>query len=216
MPASELTIYIVDDDSAARESLEALVSPIGVRTRTFPAAEDLLEAVTPHDYGCVVTDLRLVGMSGLELKKKLNDRGIDIPTIVLTGYADVRVAVQAMQMGAVTLLEKPAGGIELWEAIQLALRQDEQRRVKQTAQRSLRRRVRSLSNKEREVMQLMVSGLPNKTIARRLDVSLRTVESRRKAVFDKLGARSLAVLVQLVMQAGELTQPDEPQVLVTA
>jgi len=216
MVASELTVFIVDDDTAARESVASLVSPIGVPTRTFASAEEFLAVVTAQDYGCVVTDLRLGGISGIDLKAHLNARAIELPTIVLTAYADVRTTVQAMQEGAITLLEKPAGGIELWDAVRSALRQDERRRDKNAAQSDLRQRMRSLSEKERQVMELVVAGLPNKTVARRLDVSLRTVEARRKAVFEKLGARSLAVLVQLVMQAGGIATDMHSRTLVNA
>ncbi|HJN12604.1 MAG TPA: response regulator [Pirellulaceae bacterium] len=215
MFSSELTVFVVDDDTASRESVSSLVSSMGILARTFASAEDFLEVVSPQDYGCVVTDLRLEGMSGVDLKTQLNERGIALPTIVLTGYADVKIAVHAMQQGVVTLLEKPAGGIELSDVIRLALEQDEKRRAANEAQRDLRRRIQSLTEKERLVMDLIVAGLPNKTVARRLDVSLRTVESRRKAVFDKLGARSLALLVQLVMQAGETTQQTDRGVLVS-
>jgi two-component system response regulator DctR len=213
MDASEMTVFIVDDDTAARESVSSLVSPMGMPTKTFASAEEFLDVVSPRDYGCVVTDLRLAGMSGVDLKHQLNERGIDLPTIVLTGYADVKVAVKAMQLGAITLLEKPAGGIELWDTIRLALEKDEQRRARNAVKRALERRMQSLTEKERQVMDLIVAGMPNKTVARRLDVSLRTVEARRKAVFDKLGARSLALLVQLVIQAGEIPVPAELEVL---
>lgn len=216
MVASDLTVFVVDDDAAARDSVISLVSPMDVPTRAFSSAEEFLDVVTPRDYGCVVTDLRLVGMSGVDLKAELNDRGIELPTIVLTGYADVRVAVHAMQLGAITLLEKPARGIELWDLLQSALERDGQRRTANASQRDIRRRMESLSEKEREVMEYIVAGLPNKTVARRLDVSLRTVESRRKAVFDKLGARSLAALVQLVMQAEAAGHRREPSALVNA
>jgi two-component system response regulator FixJ len=213
MHSSQLTVFIVDDNTAARESVSTLVSPMGMPTRTFASAEEFLAVVSSRDYGCVVTDLRLPGMSGVDLKHELNERGIDLPTIVLTGYADVKIAVHAMQLGAITLLEKPAGGIELWDAIRLALGKDEERQAKNEVQRDLQRRMQSLSEKERQVMDLIVAGMPNKTVARRLNVSLRTVEARRKAVFDKLGARSLALLVQLVMRAGEIPQQGEPKVL---
>jgi len=209
MYASDLTVFIVDDDAAVRESITTLVSPMGVPTKTFASGEEFLAEATPHDYGCVVTDLRLGGMSGVEIKRQLNERGIDLPTIVLTGYADVKITVQAMQQGAVTLLEKPAGGIELWDAIRAALKADEDRRAEYKATSDLQRRMQSLSEKERQVMELVVDGLPNKAVARRLDVSLRTVEARRKAVFDKLGARSLAVLVRLVLQAGGVPDSKE-------
>ncbi len=211
--SEELTVFVVDDDTAARESVSSLVSPMGMPTRTFDSAEEFLKIVSTRDYGCVVTDLRLTGMSGIELKAQLNARGIDLPTIILTGYADVKVAVHAMQLGAVTLLEKPAIGVELWDTIRLALEQDEQRRAANESQRDLQNRMQSLTEKERQVMDLIVAGLPNKTVARRLDVSLRTVEARRKAVFDKLGARSLALLVQLVMQAGGIPQKSVAKVL---
>ena len=216
MNGTDLNVFVVDDDQASRESICSLVSPMGITTSPFSSAEEFLKVISADDYGCVVTDLRMHGMSGVELKAQLNERGIEIPTIVLTGYADVRVTVHAMQQGAITLLEKPASGIELWDAIRSALQQDEGRRAADEARRDLHRRLQSLSDKERQVMELIVAGLPNKTVARRLDVSLRTVEARRKAIFDKMGARSLAVLVQLVMLAGESTQRSEERDLVNA
>jgi two-component system response regulator FixJ len=190
MRTAEMTVFIVDDDEPSRESVVSLVFPMKLPTRSFASAEEFLEAVGPNDYGCLVTDLRLDGMSGIDLQAALADRGISIPVIMLTGFADVKLAVHAMQQGAVALLEKPAGGIELWDAIRSALDQEELRYQADASRRDFRRRMSSLTEKERQVLDLVVDGFPNKTVARRLDVSLRTVESRRKAVFDKLGARS--------------------------
>jgi FixJ family two-component response regulator len=196
----QATVFVVDDDQASRESVRSLVGPMGVRSELFSSAEEFLEAYDPSRPGCLVTDLRMLGMSGVELQEKLNSMGIRIPTIVMSAYADVPVTVRAMQQGAMTLLEKPCRGMELWDAIRKALRQDAQTRQAESNRREIKQRLETLTDQEREVLDLVVSGDLNKVIAKKLDVSLRTVEARRKRIFEKTQTSTVAELVQLVME----------------
>jgi len=201
---SETTVFVVDDDAAARESVRALVEPMGVHSELFASAEEFLKAYDPSRPGCLVTDLRLMGMSGLELLQKLADKNARFPVIVITGHADVPVAVQAMQHGAVTLLEKPCPELELWEAIRKALARDAETREREARRRAITERIACLTPEERAVMDRLIAGQINKVIASELGVSLRTVELRRHNVLRKMEADSLATLVRMVLQAREL------------
>jgi two-component system, LuxR family, response regulator FixJ len=195
------TVYIVDDDQGSRESICALVEPMNVRARAFESAEAFLDAFDPDFPGCLVTDLRMLGMSGMELLEKLHERGHRVPTIVLSGHADVPITVRAMQLGALTLLEKPCRSLELWNAIQQALELEQQQRDKSTRVRELQAKLATLTDQERQVLKMIQDGLPNKAIANRLSVSLRTVESRRKSIFEKTHTRTVAELIRVVEEA---------------
>ena len=199
--AIQSTVYIVDDDAASRASVQALVASMDVRSRVFASAEEFLQAYDPAEPGCLVTDLRMLGMSGVELLEKLRSRGINIPTIVLSAYADVPVTVKAMQLGAVTLLEKPCRQLELWDAIRKALQVENENRARQQRMRQLRERLAALTPQEVQVLDLISQGVPNKAIAHRVNVSLRTVEARRKSIFKKTGTRSVAELVRMIEEA---------------
>ena len=194
----EATVFVVDDDEASRESVRSLVEPMGVRTELFASAEEFLETYDPARPGCLVTDLKMLGMSGVELQEQLNSRKITIPTIVISAFADVPVTVRAMQQGALTLLEKPCRGMELWNAIEKALEQDRLNRKDEAQRRDTARQLRSLTAQEKEVLDLIVTGVPNKAIANRLDIGLRTVESRRSNIFRKMGVDTVATLVSAV------------------
>ncbi len=196
-----MTVYIVDDDPDARDSVEALVTSMGVRTRTFPSAEGFLQSYREGSPGCLVTDVRMLGMSGLELQDELKRRSIFLPVIVLTAFARTSVTIRAVKAGAVTLLEKPYEDDDLWDAIREALREDAARRARYESAQTVRRRIEQLTPAERQVMDYIVEGLPNKTIAGRLGVSLRTVEAHRHNVFRKMEADSVAALVKQVVQA---------------
>jgi FixJ family two-component response regulator len=204
----EATVFVVDDDKASRESIRSLLWPMGVKTELYSSAEEFLDAYDPSRPGCLVTDLRMLGMSGVELQEKLNRMGISIPTIVISAYADVPVTVRAMQQGALTLLEKPCRGTELWDAIRKGLEQDAQTRKGESHRREIKQRLESLTDQEREVLDLVLSGTLNKVIAKRLDIGLRTVEARRKSIFKKMQAGTVAELVQLVMQVRD-REPSE-------
>lgn len=194
------TVFVVDDDEASRDSVRCLVEPMGVAVELFPSAEEFLDAYDPSRPGCLVTDLRMLGMSGLDLQEELSRRGIRIPTIVMSGYADVPVTVRAMQQGALTLLEKPCRGMELWDAIQKALELNQKTHAENARRREIENRLQTLTEQEQQILEAIVEGTPNKAIANTLDVSLRTVEARRKCIFQKMKTHSVAELVQAVME----------------
>ena len=197
------TVYIVDDDHQARESVAALVQSMGLQTQSFSSAEEFLENVDQDAPGCVVTDLRMMGMSGIELQDALHQREITLPVILITAFPRTSLTVRAMKSGAVTLLEKPYEDDDLWDAVREGLQRDEMQRERQVRQREIRRRLELLTEKEHQVMELMVDGVANKVVARRLDVSIRTVENRRHDIFEKMQAKSLAELVQMVVSVRE-------------
>jgi RNA polymerase sigma factor (sigma-70 family) len=195
------TIFVVDDDVGSRRTIEAMAEAMGVASASFASAEEFLQYFDARQPGCLVTDLRMPGMSGLELQERLNEMQIRIPVMLMTAYADVPVTVQAMEQGAIMVLEKPCFDTQLWEAISKALEVDARRREKENARREVQDRLRELTSAERQVLDMVVEGLPNKTIAKRVDVSVRTVENRRQSIFRKLGVTSVAALVQAVLLA---------------
>ncbi len=194
------TVFIVDDDQASRESVRALVASMNVQTRLYESAEQFLADYDPSVPGCLVTDLRMLGMSGVELLEELRQRGIRIPAVVMSAYADVPNAVRSMQLGALTLIEKPCPDMALWEAIQQALEQDARERQREQRASEVARRLATLTPQERQVMDMVSQGVPNKAIAYRMQVSLRTVEARRKSVFQKTGTRTVAELVRFLSE----------------
>ncbi len=197
--AVEATVFVVDDDERARKSVCALVRSLGVRAEAYASAEEFLGGYRPGSPGCLVTDIRRLGMSGLDLQDRLVEQGIRLPVIVLTAYPRTRSTVRAMKAGALTLLEKPYDEEELWAAIRRALAQDSAGRAEAQRRREIQARTALLTPAERLVMNLIVQGKPNKTIAKRLDLSTRTVESRRHEVFAKMGVESVAELVRLAI-----------------
>lgn len=172
----------------------------GLRVQTFPSAEAFLADYKPEQPGCLVTDLRMLGMSGLDLLETLQKSESPLPSILISAYADVPAAVRAMEAGAVTLLEKPCRDDQLVQAIHQALEQDAAQRVTRTLQQDIKRRLATLTPEEYEVMQRMVAGKLNKVIANELLISLRTVETRRHKVLEKMKADSLAELVRMVVE----------------
>lgn len=195
-------VYIVDDDDDARDATAAIVAEMGVRTRLFASAEEFLELYDGHRPACLVTDVRMLRMSGLELQEELAKRGHNVATVVLTAYPATSVTVRAIKNGAVTLLEKPCSHLEQWDAIRTALAQDAAQHARDLRRLALVERLESLTPPERRVFELVVAGTPNKVIAHRLEVSIRTVEVRRQAVFLKLGVHSVAELVRVAMEVG--------------
>ena len=200
--AEEPVVFVVDDDQGARASVCALVRSMGLTAESFSSAEQFLQFYKGGHVGCVVTDVRMLGMSGLELQEQLSEMGSMLPVIVLTAYATTTLAVRAMQGGAVTMLDKPYHEDELWNAIRKALSLDAQRRVEQARCQELRDRLNTLTDSERVVLDQVVAGKANKVIARRLDVSIRTVENRRRDIYKKMQAESAVELVRLVIEAG--------------
>ncbi len=198
--SQEATVYVVDDDPDVRDSVSALVNSAGLRVQTFPSAEAFLADYKPEQPGCLVTDLRMLGMSGLDLLEKLAKSESPLPAILISAYADVPATVRAMEAGAVTLLEKPCRNDQLVQAINKALERDAAQRVTRTLQQDIKRRLATLTPEEYEVMQRMVAGTLNKVIANEMLISMRTVETRRHKVLEKMQADSLAELVRMVVE----------------
>ncbi|TWT30490.1 Response regulator protein TmoT [Posidoniimonas corsicana] len=199
------SVFVVDDDEAIREAVASLVGEMGVRCEVFGSAEEFLEKYDGARPACLVTDVRMLRMSGLELQEELQSRGHNIATVVLTAYAETPVTVRAIKNGAVTLLEKPCRNLELWDAIRNALAQDHQLYERDRQRAEVAERLDSLTPSEKRVMDLVVAGKPNKAIANELDMSVRTVEVRRQSIFAKVGAGSVAELVRIAVES----RPDE-------
>ena len=192
-------IYIVDDDALARKAVATLVEAMGLATFSFDSAENFLAAFDGRRPACLVTDVRMLGMSGLELQEELIRMGVTIPVVVWTAFATTPGTVRAMRNRALTLLEKPCRDDELWEAIRDGLAADQEALAAGQQREDVRRRFDSLTPKQREVLALISAGTPNKVVARKLDISLRTVELHRQSVFQKMQADSLAELVRMVV-----------------
>ena len=199
------TVFIVDDDKDACDSVCALVKSMGVQAKPYASAEEFLYAYDASQPGCLITDLRMVGMSGLELQQKLAADRCEIPVIFISGFMQVNHAVQAMKAGAETVLKKPYLDQDLWDAIQSAIRLDAARCRKKAYDHGLFNRIATLERLEREVLDLVTSGKSNKVIAGILGISLRTVEDRRSKIMRKLGVESLAELVKFMIEVRHLS-----------
>lgn len=197
--AAPTTVHIIDDDSAVRESLVALVQMRGMQAKGYASAEAFLAALQPSDTGCIVCDVRMPGLTGLQLLEKLSELKSTLPVIIITAYADVPTAVRAMQAGAVTFLEKPANDADLIAAIQQALNLEQAQAALRRQKSDVETKLTTLTADEIAVMRKMLEGLPNKRIASDLDIGLRTVELRRSNIMKKMGAGSLAELVRLAL-----------------
>lgn len=193
------TIFIVDDDPAIRTAMQALLDSVNLRHEIFASADEFLQHEEQHRSGCLVLDIRMPGLGGLELQDELIARGSTLPIIFITGHGDVPMAVDAMQKGAVDFIQKPFRDQELLDRIREALTADRERRAQLEHQAEVTDRLDRLTNREREVFDLVVTGKPNKVIAYDLDVSQRTVEIHRARVMEKMEARSLADLVRMHM-----------------
>jgi two-component system response regulator FixJ len=200
MPEDRL-VFIVDDDEAVRDSLELLLESAGHLVKAFEAAADALESCRARLPVCIVTDVRMPEMDGLEFQERLAAAGIQVPVIVMTGHADVPLAVRAMKAGAVDFIEKPFGDDAMLASIAAAMK-----RRASAIDPALMERLDSLTPREREVLELLVVGHPNKVIAHRLDISPRTVEIHRAHVMEKMKAKSLPELVRSAMQGGVTPQ----------
>jgi two-component system, LuxR family, response regulator FixJ len=204
------TVHVVDDDVAVRNSLRLLLKSVGLPTETHASASEFLESYRPTQPGCVVLDVRMAAMSGLELQRQLQSQGAAIPVIFLSGHGDVPMAVDAIQHGAFDFLQKPFREQDLIERIQQALATDAQHRAALRQHERLRERLASLTPRERQVLDLMTRGKPNKVMAHELGVSQRTVEIHRARVMEKSGAGSLAELVRMVLDLHERPARTEP------
>jgi FixJ family two-component response regulator len=199
--ASEQTIFIVEPDAAVRASIAALAEGMCVKSQQHESAEDFLAAYARSQGGCLISGLQLPGMSGLDLMDAMIRDGIRLPTIIISAFADVRLAVRVMHAGAVTLLEKPYRSQELWEAVREALAVDSRIRQKEARLAHAQHQLASLTPDERRVLECILAGRTNKVIAQELSMRLRTVEARRHALMVKLQADSLAELIQTATEA---------------
>jgi len=198
------TVFVVDDDEAVRGSLRGGGGSVGLPMQPFGSAQDFLAAYDPTHAGCLVLDIRMPGMSGLELQEHLNLAGAIIPVIFITGHGDVPMAVQAMRHGAFDFLQKPFRDQDLIDRVQRAFDKDKASRLELGRRDHIRQRFESLTAREKEVLRLVTGGRANKVIAGDLGVSHRTVEIHRARVMEKMEARSLAQLVRMVMELDEV------------
>ena len=199
MTDSNATVFVVDDDQAMRNSLKWLISSVGMRVECFGSADEFLAGYPAGRAGCLLLDVRMPGMSGLELQEVLAERDIHLPVIIITGHGDVPMAVRALKAGAIDFIEKPFNDELLLDAIRNALALDERRRDVQHERAEVGERLVQLTPREREVMDMVTDGKSNKEIASQLGVSAKTVEAHRARVMEKMRARSLAELVRMAL-----------------
>jgi len=197
MKKADQLVLVIDDDPSMRLAITELIEAVGLSCRTFGSAQEFLEAELPDVPKCLVLDVRLPGLSGLNLQRELIERDIQIPIIFITGHGDIPMTVQAMKAGAVEFLTKPFRDQDLLDAIEQATERDRLARGQRTEMAELEKRADTLSPREREVMRLVVSGLLNKQIAAELDISEKTVNIHRSQVMQKMRADSLAELVRM-------------------
>jgi len=201
MKEQPATVCIVDDDEAVRGSLKLLFKSLGLASLAYASAAEFLAEFDPQRRGCLVLDIRMPGMSGLDLQQELNARGALVPIIFITGHGDVPMAVEAMQFGAMDFLQKPFRDQDLIDRIHKAIEKDRAGRELLGQREHIQARIAELTPREREVLDLIVAGKPNKIMAADLGVSQRTVEIHRARVMEKMGANSLAHLVRMVVDA---------------
>ena len=202
MSETDGLVFIVDDDASLRESLKNLIRSVGLRVEPFSSAQEFLRSKRPEVPGCLVLDVRLPGLSGLDLQKRMADSDIEMPIIFITGHGDIPMTVRAMKAGAVEFLTKPFRDQDLLDAIQQALERDRTGRKQRKEIEDLRRRFDLLTQREREVMALVVTGLLNKQIAGELGTSETTIKIHRHQVMEKMAANSLAELVRMSDRLG--------------
>ena len=196
------TVFLIDDDPGVRDSLSLLLSLKGVRTQPFANAESFIETYRPDWSGCVLTDLRMPGMTGLELQAVLRERQVEVPVVVLTAHGDVATARAALKNGAFDFLEKPIDDVMLIEVLRNALRADRARRTVASSRSSADARIERLTGREREVLALITTGHQNREIATQLGISPRTVEVHKARIMEKLECDSLAQLIRMSLVAG--------------
>jgi two-component system response regulator FixJ len=195
-------VYIVDDDDGVRDSLQVLLEASGYAARGFPSPQDFLDAIRTIDFGCALVDLQMPGMDGLELQNRLKTLNVRLPVVVVTAHGDIATAVEAMRAGAIDFVEKPFTDDAILTSIKMALADRPKPNTEDQARQTILERMKILSPREREVLDGMVAGHPNKVIAYNLSLSPRTVEIHRARVMDKMQARSLSELVRLAITAG--------------
>jgi FixJ family two-component response regulator len=204
MADNQQTVYVVEDDEAVRDSLELLLKSDGKPVKTYDNANAFLKDYTEKMAGCIVLDIRMPGMDGMELQKKLNDKHSILPIIFVTGHGDVPMAVDAMKEGAIDFIQKPYREEALLEKIDAALALDVEQRKTLGEKQEILRRVKTLTPREHEIMDRMIEGQANKVIAIELEISQRTVEIHRSRVMHKMGTHSLAHLVRMILSVKDL------------
>jgi two-component system, LuxR family, response regulator FixJ len=210
MPANHV-VHVIDDDHAARDSLSFLLRTAKIDVHTYESAPAFLAAIKTLPLGCIITDVRMPEMTGIELLRRLRDSGNDVPVIVITGHGDIPLAVEAMKFGAADFFEKPYDDESLVAAVRSAFNRHEGVAQKQAQRSLLDERLATLSNRERQVLEGLVAGKPNKIIAFDHDISPRTVEVYRANVMSKMQASSLSELVRMALTAGILNDGSEPK-----
>jgi two-component system, LuxR family, response regulator FixJ len=209
MPSDRTVVHVIDDDEAARHSLEFLLRANTLEVATYESADAFLNAVPGLKSGCIITDVRMPGISGMELLRRLNDLKVRLPVIVMTGHGDVPLAVEAMKYGAADFLEKPFDDAVLLGAVRAAINRQDTDSRQQAERASIDARLAALSNREREVLNGLVAGHANKRIAFDLGISPRTVEIYRANLMTKMQAASLSELVRMALVSGILAQTTE-------
>ncbi len=207
--SSEPTVFVADDDQAMRNSLKWLIESVAMRVETYSSAKDFINNYYPGRSGCLLLDVRMPGMSGLELQQYLNEQQIQIPIIIITGHGDVPMAVRAMKAGAVDFIQKPFNDEFLLDSIRNAMTLDEKMRNLQSHRAEIAQRLEQLTPRELEVMAMVTDGKSNKEIANALDVSSKTVEAHRARVMEKMQASSLADLVRMAIVANLPCEDDK-------
>jgi len=202
MSETDAMVFVVDDDAPMRESLKNLIRSVGLRVELFSSAQEFLRSKRLDLSSCLVLDVRLPGLSGLDLQKRTTEAGMEIPIIFITGHGDIPMSVRAMKAGAVEFLTKPFRDQDLLDSIQEALERDRKAREERAALQELRSRFASLTPREREVMERVVAGLLNKQIGAELGTSETTVKIHRHQVMEKMGAGSLPELVRMADRLG--------------
>jgi two-component system response regulator FixJ len=202
--AEKAKVYVIDDDEAMRDSLQFLLESSGFDVTLFDSAQRFLDALPRLAFGCVVSDVRMPGIDGIELLKRMKAARSSCPIVIMTGHGDVPMAVETMKLGAIDFLEKPFEDERLTTMIESAIRQAEPTARDEAITQDIAARIATLSPRERQVMDGLMAGLSNKLIAREYDISPRTIEVYRANVMTKMGANSLSELVRLAMRAGAL------------
>lgn len=201
MQETKPIVHIIDDDDAIRSSLRLLIKTSGLHPETYESAEELLDKADLHKHGCLVVDVRMPGMTGLELQQHLNNNDFKIPLIIITGHGDIDMAVQAMRSGARDFLEKPVDNEKLVQRINECLDLDTKQLNSDHEKQKSQDLIEKLSSREREVMDYLIKGKLNKVIAAELDISVRTVEAHRANLMHKMEARSLSDIVRIALSA---------------
>ncbi|MGD9545081.1 MAG: response regulator FixJ [Methylocystis sp.] len=200
-------VYIVDDDPAVRDALQLLLEAEGYVVTSFPSAPAMLLSVGPESAGCIVADVRMPEVSGLDLLVELKNRNLGLPIIIITGHGDVPLAVEAMKRGAVDFLEKPFDDQALFAAVKRALSKHEAVQSRQAEERQMSERLATLTKREREILEMLVDGRSNKVIAHDLGISVRTVEAHRANVMTKMRVKNLAELVRMFLDGRSILAP---------